>query len=61
MPAMAADEDFLSHSLQQRPQDPPAHRAASFAVAMRARRILAMDGSKVAGMATGIDLIKLVM
>jgi predicted transcriptional regulator len=61
MPAMAPVEDFMSHSLLQLPQDTPAHRAASFAVAMRARRILAMDGTRVAGMATGIDLIKLIL
>jgi CBS domain-containing protein len=61
MPVMAPVEDFMSHSLLMLPQQTPAHRAASFAVAMRARRILAMDGERVAGMATGIDLIKLVL
>lgn len=60
MPAFAPIEDFMSHSLLQLQQDTPAHRASSFAVAMRARRIVAMDGTRIAGLATGIDLIKLV-
>jgi CBS domain-containing protein len=60
MPAMAPVESFMSHSLLQLPKDTPAHRAASFAVATRARRILAMEGTKIAGIATGIDLVRLV-
>ncbi len=59
MPAMAPVEDFMSHSLLQLPANTPAHRAASFAAATRARRILAMDGARVAGIATGIDLLEL--
>jgi CBS domain-containing protein len=61
MPAMAPVDDFMSHSLLQLPANTPAHRASSFAVATRARRILAMDGARVAGIATGIDLLKLIV
>lgn len=61
MPVMAPVEDFMSHSLLQLPANTPAHRAASFSVATRARRILAMDGARVAGIATGIDLLELVV
>jgi len=60
MPAMAPVEDFMSHSLLQLPQDTPSHRAAAFAVAMRARRIVGMDAGRMAGIATGMDLIRLV-
>jgi CBS domain-containing protein len=60
MPAMAPVEPYMSHSLLQLPRDTPAHRAASFAVAMRARRIVAMDRERIAGIATGIDLVRLV-
>jgi predicted transcriptional regulator len=61
MPAFAAVEDYMTHSLLQLPQTTPAYRAASFAVATRARRILAMEGSRIVGIATGIDLVQLVV
>lgn len=61
MPAFAPVEDFMTHSLIQLPITTPSHRAAAFAVATRARRILAMDAARIAGIATGIDLVQLVV
>lgn len=62
MPAMAAVEAFMSHSVLMLPQSIPAHRAAGLAIEMRSRRIVALDhGGTIAGIATGIDLLKLVV
>lgn len=60
MPAMAAIETFMSHAVLMLQKETPAHRAAGFAIDMKARRIVAMDGAKIAGIATGIDLLRLV-
>lgn len=60
MPSMVPVEDFMSHDLIELPADTPAHRAAAFAVATRARRIVAMDGARAAGIATSVDLVRLV-
>jgi predicted transcriptional regulator len=61
MPAMAAVESFMSHAVLMLQKSMPAHRAAGFAIEMKSRRIVAMDGAKIAGIATGIDLLKLVV
>ena len=49
-------EEIMSYETLNLDEDTPLYRAAGHAIATRVRRILALDGRKLAGIVTGYDL-----
>jgi len=53
-------EEVMSAALLCLPPDMPIHRAATFAQATRARSMLVVEGRKLRGLVTGLDLARIV-
>jgi predicted transcriptional regulator len=57
-PLTSAVEEAMTQSMVCLPMDTPLFRAAGFAVATRARRVLAIEHHHVRGILTGLDFVR---
>jgi len=60
-PAETEVEEVMSYGLLCLPSNTPLHRAAAHALATRARRVLAVEGRRLVGILTGVDIAAAMM